>query len=45
MTLIYTIGYEGTDIERFVATLKIVVIKHLSKRLNADSGPHGLRAG
>ena len=30
MPLIYTIGYEGTDIERFVATLKIVGIKHLA---------------
>jgi len=24
MTILYTIGYEGTDIDRFVATLKVV---------------------
>ena len=30
MPLIYTIGYEGTDIERFVATLKIVGIGTLA---------------
>jgi uncharacterized protein (DUF488 family) len=27
MTQIYTIGYEGTDIERFVRTLKIVGVE------------------
>jgi uncharacterized protein (DUF488 family) len=29
MTQIYTIGYEGTDIERFVRTLKIVGVEQL----------------
>jgi hypothetical protein len=29
MTQIYTIGYEGTDIERFVQTLKIVGVEQL----------------
>jgi uncharacterized protein (DUF488 family) len=30
MTIIYTIGYEGTDIERFVATLRAVGIKRIA---------------
>lgn len=30
MSIAYTIGYEGTDIERFVATLKAVGIKCLA---------------
>lgn len=30
MSVVYTIGYEGTDIERFVATLKAVGIKMLA---------------
>lgn len=30
MTIVYTIGYEGTDIDRFVATLKAVGIKVLA---------------
>jgi len=30
MTVVYTIGYEGTDIERFVATLKTVGVKALA---------------
>ena len=30
MTLVYTIGYEGTDIERFVATLKSIGVKQLA---------------
>lgn len=29
MTQIYTIGYEGTDIERFVQTLKIIGVEQL----------------
>ena len=29
MTQIYTIGYEGTDIERFVRTLKLVGVEQL----------------
>lgn len=29
MTTVYTIGYEGTDIDRFVATLKAVGIEYL----------------
>jgi uncharacterized protein (DUF488 family) len=29
MSFIYTIGYEGTDIERFIRTLKIVGIEQL----------------
>ncbi|WP_086463970.1 DUF488 domain-containing protein [Oceanibaculum nanhaiense] len=30
MQILYTIGYEGTDIERFVATLKAVGIQRLA---------------
>ncbi|RUW61955.1 DUF488 domain-containing protein [Mesorhizobium sp. M7A.F.Ca.US.008.03.1.1] len=30
MSVVYTIGYEGTDIERFVATLKAVGIERLA---------------
>jgi uncharacterized protein (DUF488 family) len=30
MTIVYTIGYEGTDIERFVQTLKVVGITVLA---------------
>lgn len=30
MTTIYTIGYEGTDIDRFVATLRVVGIKRIA---------------
>jgi uncharacterized protein (DUF488 family) len=30
MTTLYTIGYEGTDIERFVATLKVVRVHLLA---------------
>ena len=30
MSVVYTIGYEGTDIDRFVATLKAVGIKVLA---------------
>ena len=30
MTVVYTIGYEGTDIERFVQTLKIVGVTTLA---------------
>ena len=30
MSVVYTIGYEGTDIERFVETLKVVGIKVLA---------------
>lgn len=30
MRIVYTIGYEGTDIERFVATLKAVGIERLA---------------
>jgi uncharacterized protein (DUF488 family) len=30
MSVIFTIGYEGTDIERFVSTLKAVGIKRLA---------------
>ncbi|RED22401.1 uncharacterized protein DUF488 [Rhodopseudomonas thermotolerans] len=29
MTTVYTIGYEGTDIDRFVATLKAVGVEVL----------------
>ena len=29
MTTLYTIGYEGTDIDRFVATLKAVGVRLL----------------
>lgn len=30
MSVIYTIGYEATNIDRFIETLKIVGIKHLA---------------
>jgi uncharacterized protein (DUF488 family) len=30
MRIIYTIGYEGTDIDRFVATLKAVAVKQIA---------------
>lgn len=30
MSLIYTIGYEGTDIDRFIATLKAVGVSRLA---------------
>ncbi len=30
MSVVYTVGYEGTDIDRFVATLKAVGIKTLA---------------
>ena len=30
MSVIYTIGYEGTDIERFVSTLKAVGVKRVA---------------
>ena len=30
MSVIYTIGYEGTDIDRFVATLKVVGVKRVA---------------
>ena len=30
MNLVFTIGYEGTDIERFIETLKIVGVKVLA---------------
>lgn len=30
MTTLYTIGYEGTDIDRFVATLKVVGVQRLA---------------
>ena len=30
MSLVYTIGYEGTDIDRFIATLKAVGVKRLA---------------
>ncbi len=30
MSVVYTIGYEGTDIERFVSTLKAVGVKRLA---------------
>lgn len=30
MSVVYTIGYEGTDIERFVATLKAVGVRRLA---------------
>lgn len=30
MSVVYTIGYEGTDIERFIATLKAVGIRRLA---------------
>lgn len=30
MLVVYTIGYEGTDIERFIATLKAVGVKTLA---------------
>ena len=30
MNMVFTIGYEGTDIERFIATLKIVDVKVLA---------------
>jgi uncharacterized protein (DUF488 family) len=30
MTTLYTIGYEGTDIDRFVATLKAVGVQLLA---------------
>lgn len=30
MSVVYTIGYEGTDIDRFVATLKAVGVKRLA---------------
>ncbi len=30
MSVIYTIGYEGTDIERFVATLKAVGVRQIA---------------
>ncbi len=30
MSVVYTIGYEGTDIDRFVATLKAVGVRRLA---------------
>ncbi|MEM6383035.1 MAG: DUF488 domain-containing protein [Pseudomonadota bacterium] len=30
MSIVYTIGYEGTDIERFIRSLKLVGIKRLA---------------
>lgn len=30
MSVVYTIGYESTDIERFIATLKVVGVKRLA---------------
>lgn len=30
MSVVYTVGYEGTDIERFVATLKVVGVNCLA---------------
>src|SRR5690606_21613376 len=30
MSIVYTIGYEGTDIDRFVATLKAVGVRRLA---------------
>jgi uncharacterized protein (DUF488 family) len=30
MSIVYTVGYEGTDIDRFVQTLKVVGIKTLA---------------
>ena len=44
MSVVYTVGYEGTDIERFIETLKVVGVKCLCGRATriADFAQEGL---
>lgn len=42
MRVLYTIGYEGTDIERFVATLKAVGVERLA---DVRAVPHSRKKG
>lgn len=42
MPVLYTIGYEGTDIERFVATLKAVGVERLA---DVRAVPHSRKRG
>lgn len=42
MSVVYTIGYEGTDIERFIGTLKAVGIRQLA---DVRAVPHSRKKG
>jgi len=39
MRVLYTIGYEGTDIDRFVATLKAAKIQVLACQIASNRDP------